>query len=190
MAASPGSIGQQKQMKGNSPNMNWAERLRILSSNRSLIMKGKAQASSDVWAKVVGGGVNSFKDSGEVKDVLINSYVEPLGWGCLGVLRMGRKQKGCRGWGGQDGGCWMELGGGGVRIMVVKMLFPPGEKKGVNDTLELLTTTRRSSLSFMEGERHTQPSRRWGGQGDSHAVPPPRSRDALTKRKEEEEELR
>lgn len=49
---------------------------------------------------------------------------------------------------------------GGVRIMVVKPLFPPGEKKGVNDTLELLTPTRRSSLSFMEGERHTQPFRR------------------------------
>lgn len=29
--------------------------------------------------------------------------------------------------------------GGGVRIMVVKPLFPPGEKKGVNDTLELPT---------------------------------------------------
>ncbi|KAK2844214.1 hypothetical protein Q5P01_010873 [Channa striata] len=41
--------------------------------------------------------------------------------------------------------------------MVVKPLFPPGEKKGVNDTLELPTPTRRSSLSFMEGERHTQP---------------------------------
>lgn len=50
--------------------------------------------------------------------------------------------------------------GWGGRIMVVNPLFPPGEKKGVNDTLELLTPTRRSSLSFMEGERHTQPFRR------------------------------
>lgn len=55
--------------------------------------------------------------------------------------------------GGQDGG---DAGGWvGVRIAVVKLLFPPGEKKGVNDTLELRTPTRRSSSSFMEGERHT-----------------------------------
>lgn len=67
----------------------------------------------------------------------------------MGVLRGredGRKQNG--------------EGGRGVRIMVVKPLFPPGEKKGVNDTLELPTPTRCSSLSFMEGERHTQPFRR------------------------------
>lgn len=39
-------------------------------------------------------GVSSFKESSEVKDVLINSYVEPWGWGRLGVLRMERKQEG------------------------------------------------------------------------------------------------
>lgn len=60
----------------------------------------------------------------------------------------------------------------GVRIALVKLLFPPGEKKGANDTLEL----RRSSLSFMEGERHTQPLcevRRTGGE-TANAIPPPR----------------
>lgn len=58
---------------------------------------------------------------------------------------------------------------GGLRIMVVKLLFPPGEKKGVNDTLELPTPTRRSSLSFMEGERHTQP--RGGEEARETAMP-------------------
>lgn len=77
--------------------------------------------------------------------------------GVLGGREDGRKQQGGRAWGGQKGGRWM---GWGVRIMVVKPLFLPGEKKGVNDTLELPTPTRRSSLSFMEGERHTQPFRR------------------------------
>lgn len=81
--------------------------------------------------------------------------------GCLGVVNMEESKKGERlGEGKRRGcwmGCWMEWG---VRIMVVKLLFPPGEKKGVNDTLELPTPTRRSSLSFMEGERHTQHFRR------------------------------
>lgn len=60
----------------------------------------------------------------------------------------------------RGGGGMLDGMGWGVRIVVVKLLFPPGEKKGVNDTLELPTPTRRSSLSFMEGERHTQPFRR------------------------------
>lgn len=41
--------------------------------------------------------------------------------------------------------------GGGGGVIVVKPLFPPEKKKEVNDTLELLTRTRHSSLSFMEG---------------------------------------
>lgn len=89
--------------------------------------------------------------------MLINSYGEPRGWGCLGVVRMEGSKKGEGAGAGRRGGHWL---GWGVRIMVVKPLFPPGEKKGVNDTLELPTPTRRSSLSFMEGERHTQPFRR------------------------------
>lgn len=60
----------------------------------------------------------------------------------------------------RGGGGMLDGMGWGVRIVVVKLLFPPGEKKGVNDTLELPTPTRRSSLSFMEGERHTHPFRR------------------------------
>lgn len=73
----------------------------------------------------------------------------------------------------------------GVRIAVVKLLFPPGEKKGANDTLEL----RRSSLSFMEGERHTHsPSRRC--EGPRGRQPMPSHRPAQTKRKEGEEPLR
>lgn len=96
--------------------------------------------------------------------MLINSYGAPGGGGCLGVVRMGgsKKDEGVgEGKGGRGAvqGCWMGWVGG-VRIMVVKPLFPPREKKGVNDTLELPTPTRRSSLSFMEGERHTQPFRR------------------------------
>lgn len=77
-------------------------------------------------------------------------------WG-RGDIRKQRRVKGLcvrvGGWGGWSSAGW---GWGGVRIMVVKLLFPPGEKKGVNDTLELPTPTRCSSLSFMEGERHTQ----------------------------------
>lgn len=80
--------------------------------------------------------------------------------GVLGGLKDGKEAKRVQGLGRARQGLLDGVGGVGVRIMVVKMLFPPGEKKGVNDTLELLTTTRRSSLSFMEGERHTQPSRR------------------------------
>lgn len=38
--------------------------------------------------------------------------------------------------------------GGGV--IVVKPLLPPGKKREVNDTLELLTRTHHPSLSFME----------------------------------------
>lgn len=42
-------------------------------------------------------GVSSFKDSGEVKDVLINSYVErsggAVGAGASGVSRMERKHE-------------------------------------------------------------------------------------------------
>lgn len=86
----------------------------------------------------------------------------PRGGGALGSrgYKEARRVKGlCVGGGG--GGAMLDVVdvdglGGGVRIMVVKLLFPPGEKKGVNDTLELPTPTRRSSLSFMEGERHTQ----------------------------------
>lgn len=58
--------------------------------------------------------------------------------------------------------------------MVVKPLFPPVEKKGVNDTLGLLTPTHHSSLSFMEGEHRTQSSHWRGGHGDSYAALPPR----------------
>lgn len=47
-----------------------------------------------------------------------------------------------------------------VRIIVVKLLFPPGEKKGGNDTLERPAPSHCSSLSFMEGERHTLSSQR------------------------------
>lgn len=68
----------------------------------------------------------------------------------------------------------MPQDGLGVRIAVVKLLFPPGEKKGANDTLEL----RRSSLSFMEGERHTHgpSSEVRGAAGETaNAIPPPRS---------------
>lgn len=76
-------------------------------------------------------------------------------WG-RGDIRKQRRVKGlCVRVGGVDGAV-LDGDGGGVRIMVVKLLFPPGEKKGVNDTLELPTPTRCSSLSFMEGERHTQ----------------------------------
>lgn len=84
----------------------------------------------------------------------------PRGGGALGSRGYKEAKKGegivcAGGWvGGVDGA--MLDGDGGVRIMVVKLLFPPGEKKGVNDTLELPTPTRCSSLSFMEGERHTQ----------------------------------
>eukprot|EP00064_Thunnus_orientalis_P006683 superscaffoldBa00000709_g6701 len=60
---------------------------------------------------------------------------------------------------GESRGGMLDGVGWGIRIMVVKPLFPPVEKKGVNDTLELPTPTRRSSLSFMEGERHIQPLR-------------------------------
>lgn len=83
--------------------------------------------------------------------------------GALGGLKDGKEARRVKGLGRARRGMLDGVGGGGgwrVRIMVVKPLFPPGEKKGVNDTLELLTPTRRSSLSFMEGERHTQPSRR------------------------------
>lgn len=62
----------------------------------------------------------------------------------------------------------MPQDGLGVRIALVKLLFPPGEKKGANDTLEL----RCSSLSFMEVERHT--ALLWGAKdrgGDSQCHP-------------------
>lgn len=80
--------------------------------------------------------------------------------GALGGLKDGKEARRVKGLGRARRGMLDGVGGWRVRIMVVKPLFPPGEKKGVNDTLELLTPTRRSSLSFMEGERHTQPSRR------------------------------
>lgn len=78
--------------------------------------------------------------------------------GALGGLKDGKEARRVKGLGRARRGMLDGVGGWRVRIMVVKPLFPPGEKKGVNDTLELLTPTRRSSLSFMEGERHTQPS--------------------------------
>lgn len=65
----------------------------------------------------------------------------------------------------------MPQDGLGVRIALVKLLFPPGEKKGANDILELCC----SSLSFMEGERHTQPLsevRRTGGDSQCHPTTP------------------
>lgn len=88
-------------------------------------------------------------------------------------------------------------GGGAVRIARVKLLFPPGEKKGANDTLEL----GRSSLSFMGGERHThgplsevsgERGSRVGRDGagggvDSRCHP---TAPARTKRKEGDEPLR
>lgn len=66
--------------------------------------------------------------------------------------------------------------GGG--IIAVKPLFPPGKKKEVNDTLELLTHTHHPSLSFMEGRCDTLFSVAWrpGRQ--------PR-RPAITKREKE-----
>lgn len=101
------------------------------------------------------------------------------GWGSLGGREDGRKPEGADR-GVVEGSSWC-----GVRIMVVKLLFPPGEKKGVNDTLELPTPTRRSSLSFMEAERHTLSEVRRPGRQPCR--PPAPQREALTKRKEEEE---
>ncbi|KAK2910560.1 hypothetical protein Q8A73_008275 [Channa argus] len=74
--------------------------------------------------------------------------------GVLGGREDGRKQRSMKGLGRAKGGSGVvDAVGWWVRIMVVKPLFPPGEKKGVNDTLELPTPTRRSSLLFMEGEK-------------------------------------
>lgn len=63
--------------------MHRTKRLRISSSNRSLIMKKEGLS---VGGGSVGGGL------GEVKDVLINSYVEARGG--RGLLRKGRKRAG------------------------------------------------------------------------------------------------
>lgn len=146
--------------------------LRMWSSNRSLIMKGKAQASlTREWRWWVE-GQSQLKECREVKDMLINTYGEPRGGGTRGREDRGT-QVGCRvWWGGRWGGALgeVEIGGGGwVRIMVVKLLFPPAEKKGVNDTLVLPTPTRCSSLSFMEGERHTEP---FGGEEATETAMP------------------
>lgn len=98
--------------------------------------------------------------------MLINSYVEPRGWGRSGVVRIEKKG---------DGVGEGKMGG----IIVVKPLFPPGKKKEVNDTLELLTHTHHPSLSFMEGRCDTLFSavRRPGRQP---------CRPAITKREKEE----
>lgn len=69
--------------------------------------------------------------------------------------------------------------------MVVKSLFPTREKKGVNDTLELPTPSRRSTLSFMEGDQHTHSHFRGEeAGGDSDPIPPPLRKRLSQKEKE------
>lgn len=48
----------------------------------------------------------------------------------------------------------MPRDGLGVRIAVVKLLFPPGEKKGANDTLELAAPP---SPLWRVSDTHTAP---------------------------------